>query len=131
MTGMKAYYLSRAVISAGFGLLFGLSGSPWWTAVLVGAAAFAWFLAAPHIGRYSVHPEFGVTALRRDERSQGINDKATRNAFVISMLAVGGMIAYYAAFPAIAVPVAALRWILILGAVVYYSSDFWLRRAQA
>src|SRR5512143_889552 len=95
MTGMKAYYLSRAVISIGFGALFLLSGSSWWVAVLVAAVAFGWFLLAPHIGRYSVHPEFGVTALRRDERSQGINDRAARNAFVISMLVLGGLLVYF------------------------------------
>src|SRR5512143_1614349 len=97
MTGMKAYYLSRAVISIGFGALFLLSGSSWWVAVLVAAVAFGWFLLAPHIGRYSVHPEFGVTALRRDERSQLINDKAARNAFVVSMLAVAGAAIYFEA----------------------------------
>jgi hypothetical protein len=93
MTGMKSYYVSRAIISIAFGVLFA-TGSTWWTGILVGTLAFAWFLLAPHIGRYSVHPEFGITALRRDEHTQVINDKAARNAFVISMLALGGIICF-------------------------------------
>ena len=128
MTGMKAYYLSRAVISAAFGLIFVWTGSPWWAAALVAALAFAWFLIAPRIGRYSVHPEFGVTALRRDERAQVINDRAARNAFVISMLALGGMVIYFGG--AAVVSASILRWVLILGVAVYYVSDFWLRREQ-
>ena len=131
MTGMKAYYVSRAILSIGFGLLFVLGGSPWWTGLLVGAVAFGWFLLAPHIGRYAVHPEFGVTALRRDERTQGINDKAARNAFVITMLVVGGAAIYFEALALVSVPVSLFKWLLILGAVVYYASDIWLRRAHS
>ena len=131
MTGMKSYYFSRAIISIAFGILFALTGSPWSTSVLVGVLAFAWFLLAPHIGRYSVHPEFGVTALRRDERAQVINDKAARNAFVISMLALGGVIAYYGMLALTSIPIAVFKWLLILGVLIYYLSDFWLRKAQS
>jgi hypothetical protein len=131
MTGMKAYYMSRAVISVAFGALFAFTGPSWWTGVIVGTLAFTWFLLAPHIGRYSVHPEFGVTALRRDERAQVINDKAARNAFVISMLALGGIIIYFGTFTVASVPIAVFKWILILGVLVYYVSDFWLRRAHS
>ena len=128
MTGMKSYYVSRAIISIAFGALFA-AGSTWWTGILVGALAFAWFLLAPHIGRYSVHPEFGITALRRDERAQAINDKAARNAFVISMLTLGGIIVYFGTFAVTSVPIAVFKWLLILGALIYYASDFWLRKA--
>lgn len=128
MIGMKSYYVSRAIISVAFGALFA-AGSTWWTGILVGALAFAWFLLAPHIGRYSVHPEFGITALRRDERAQAINDKAARNAFVISMLVLGGMIVYFGTFAVTSVPIAVFKWLLILGALIYYASDFWLRKA--
>ncbi len=131
MTGLKSYYISRTMISIAFGALFVLTGSPWWTGVLVGALTIAWFLLAPHIGRYSVHPEFGVTALRRDERAQAINDKAARNAFVVSMSAMAGIIVYFGTLSSTGVPSAVFKWILILGVVVYYVSDFWLRRAQS
>ena len=131
MTSMKSYYFSRAIISIAFGMLFVLTGSSWWIAMLVSTLAFAWFLLAPHIGRYSVHPEFGVTALRRDERAQAINDKAARNAFVVGMLALGGIIVYYSTLTLTSVPIAVFKWLLILGVLIYYLSDFWLRRAQS
>jgi hypothetical protein len=131
MTGMKAYYISRAIISMAFGTLFLLTGSSWWTGILVSLLAFAWFLMAPHIGRYSVHPEFGVTALRRDELTQVINDKAARNAFIVSMLALGGTILYFGTLSLTSVSIAVFKWILILGVVVYYVSDFWLRKAHS
>ena len=127
---MKSYYVSRALISIAFGVLFA-ADSTWWTGILVGTLAFAWFLLAPHIGRYSVHPEFGITALRRDERAQVINDKAARNAFVISMLALGGIIVYFGIFALTSVPIAVFRWLLIIGVLIYYVSDFWLRKAHS
>jgi hypothetical protein len=130
MTGMKSYYVSRALISIAFGVLFAADSS-WWTGILVGTLAFAWFLLAPHIGRYSVHPEFGITALRRDERAQVINDKAARNAFVISMLALGGIIVYFGIFALTSVPIAVFKWLLIIGVLIYYVSDFWLRKAHS
>ena len=129
--GMRAYYASRAVLSVLFGALFVLAGSPWWSGVLVAGLAFGWFLAAPRIGRYSVHPEFGVTALRRDERSQAINDRAARNAFVICMLALGALAAYSTGLGLSSLPVAVFKWLLILGVLVYYATDFWVRRTQA
>ncbi len=131
MTGMKAYYLSRALISIAFGALVAVSGSAWWLGLAVAVVAFGWFLLAPHIGRYSVHPEFGATALRRDERSQMINDKAARNAFVVSMLAVAAVAIYYEAMAVGSVPVGVIKWLLVLGAVAYYASDFLLRRATS
>ena len=129
MSGMSAYYISRAVISAALGVVLALTGLEWWMAALLGAMAFAFFIWAPHSGRYSVHPELGVTALRRDERTQGINDKAARNAFVVTMLAIAGIAIYFGAIAAVSVPIAMLRWTLVLGVLVYYVSDFVLRRA--
>jgi len=129
MSGMSAYYISRAVISAALGVLLTLSGLEWWMAALLGVIVFAFFVYAPHSGRYSVHPELGVTALRRDERTQVINDKAARNAFVVTMLAIAGMAIYFEAIAAVNVPIAILKWTLVLGVIVYFASDFVLRRA--
>ena len=128
---MNAYYLSRFLLSVLVGVFLIITGSLWWAGLLAALLAFGWFLAAPHIGRYSVHPEFGVTALRRDERSQGINDKAARNAFVISMLVLGAAVIYLGATAAPAVSTDVLKWLLVLGALAYYASDFWLRKAQS
>jgi len=104
MSGMSAYYISRAVISAASGVLLALTGLQWWMATLMGVIVFGLFLWAPRSGRYAVHPEFGVTALRRDEHTQAINDKAARNAFVVTMLAIAGI-------------------------AIYFGSDFFLRRS--
>ena len=129
MSGMTAYYVSRAVISAALTVLLALTGLEWWMAALLGVIVFAFFVWAPHSGRYSVHPELGVTALRRDERTQVINDKAARNAFVVTMLAIAGTAIYFGAIAAVSVPIAMLKWTLVLGVLVYFVSDFVLRRA--
>ncbi len=131
MTGMTAYYLSRAVISIAFGVLFVLSGSAWWVGLLVAVVAFGWFLVAPHTGRYAVHPELGVTALQRDERSQLINDKAGRNAFVVTMIALAALVLYSGAASLAGVPLHALEGLLVLGIAVYYVSDIWLRKTAS
>jgi hypothetical protein len=128
MTGMMPYYISRAVMSVAFGALFAVTGSPWWTAILIGGLMFALFLWAPRSGRYSVHPEFGITALRRDERTQTINDQAARNAFVVSMLTLGGTAVYFGTFALAEVPVAVFKLILVIGVLTYFVSDLWLRQ---
>ncbi len=128
MSGMRSYYISRIVVAVGFGALFFLGGAPWWQAALVALAAIAWFWWAPRSGRYQVNPELGMTPLRRDERSQGINDTAGRNAFIVVMLVTGATAVYAGLTGSTQVPVRALNWLLILGVVVYYGSDFWLRR---
>ena len=129
MSGMSAYYISRAAISAALGVLLALTGLQWWMAALLGAIVFGLFVWAPRSGRYAVHPEFGVTALRRDEHTQAINDKAARNAFVVTMLAMAGIAIYLGSIAAASVPVAVLRYMLILGALTYFTSDFFLRRS--
>jgi len=95
----------------------------------MGALAFGFFLWAPHSGRYVVHPELGVTALRRDEQAQAINDRAARNAFVIMGLALAGLAIYYGSYVHANVPVTLLSYTLILGVAVYFISDLRLRRA--
>lgn len=123
---MTAYYISRLGVSIAFGVLWFLTGTAWWMALLVGLGTFAWFLWAPRSGRYSVRPELGVTALRRDERTQSVNDKAARNGFVITMLALAALAIY---FSASAIPTQVLSWVLILGALTYLISDVILRRS--
>lgn len=130
MSGLRSYYVSRTVVALGFGLLFYLGGATGWQAALVGGAAIAWFLWAPHSGRYHVDPSLGVTALQRDERGQAITDQAGRNAFVGLMLAVLAIAVYAAASGVTQVPAAAVSWLMILGGLVYFGSDFWLRRRR-
>ena len=129
MTGMSAYYTSRAVISAAFGILLAFTGLEWWMATLIGVVVFGFFLWAPRSGRYAVYPELGVTALRRDERTQTINDKAARHAFVVTMLAIAGIVIYFGGSAPAVVSVRVLEYTLILGALTYFVSDFFLRRS--
>src|SRR5512146_3318640 len=120
MTGMRAYYVSRAVLAVLLGALAVMTGWDWWLGLLVAALVFGWFLLAPRIGRYAVQPQAGVTALRRDELSQVINDKAARNAFVATALAMGGVLVYCGLSAVSSVPLAVLDWLLIFGVAVYY-----------
>jgi hypothetical protein len=129
MTGMTRYYVGRAVVAIALGLLFAFTGSPWWVAALIGGLVLAFFLWAPQSGRYAVQPEHGVTALRRDERTQAINDKAARNAFVLSMLTLGAIAVYFGSVAPALVPVTLLNLVLALGALTYFASDVWLRRS--
>ncbi len=129
MSGMSAYYLSRAVISAAWGILLALTGLEWWMAMLMGVIVFGLFLWAPHSGRYAVHPEFGITALRRDERTQTINDKAARNAFIVTMVVIAGISIYFGSIASATMPVILLRYTLILAVMAYFVSDFILRRS--
>jgi len=131
MRGMKWYYVSRALFAAALGAVLVLGGSAWWIGAAAGTLALAWFLAAPHVGRYTVHPDHGATALRRDERGAAINSSAARNGFVVSMLAIAGIIIYVGAFAMDGVPAPVLQWLLALGVVTYYASDFWLRRMHS
>ncbi len=129
MTSMSRYYVSRVVISLAFGILFALTGSPWWMAVLVSTVLIAAFLYAPHSGRYAVRPELGVMALQRDERTQTVTDRAARNAFVVTMLVIAAMALYFGPISPVGVPVVALKLTLVLGALTYFLSDFLLRRS--
>ena len=128
MSGMTGYYVSRAVLSVALGALFVLAGSAWWVGLIAGALAFLLFLLAPHSGRYVVDPRLGPAALQRDERTQSISAAAARNAYVVSMLALGGIIVYFGLVALGDVPIMVLDGLLILGVLVYYVSDFLLRR---
>jgi len=130
MPGMTAYYVSRTLISAGFGGLLAATGATWWMAALTAGTVFLLFLWAPQSGRYAVHPELGVTALRRDERAQGITDKAARHAFVVVIGVVLALVLCYGRHEPAGVPVSALDLLLALGALTYFGADLWLRHAS-
>ena len=129
MTGMTWYYVSRAAISIAVGGLFVLAGAPWWMAAGVGVVALAFFMWAPRSGRYAVRHEDGVTALRRDERTQAITNRAARNGFALTMLSLAGLILYFELVAYSDVPVSALALVLLIGTVTHFASDLWFRRA--
>lgn len=129
MTELTLYYLSRAILCIAFALFLAVTGMQAWLAAVMGLVSFGLFLWAPHSGRYAVHPELGVTAMRRDERTQGINDKAARNAFVIMALATAAIIIYTRSTGMDTIPAALVEANLVLSAIVYFVSDWFLRRA--
>ena len=129
MRGLSRYYISRTLISAALGGLFALTGASWWMALLATATAFAFFLWAPRSGRYAVQPRFGVTALRHDERTRALSDKAARNAFVVTILAVAAIAVYFGSVAQTDVPIAFLSGAIALAALTYFLSDLWLRRS--
>lgn len=122
------YYISRAGLSLALGGLLVLTGTRFWVAGLLTAVILAMFILAPLSGRYSVHPEHGMTALRRDERTRSVNDQAGRNGFIAAMLALGGAAFYFGLSGAALIPVAVLEIILGVGILVYFVSDLLLRR---
>jgi len=125
---MAVYYISRLILSGAAGVLLALTGLPWWVAALTSLATLAFFLWTPRSGRYRVQPQAGVTALRRDERTQAIANQAARNAFVVTMLAIGGLILYFGLIAPAGVPLVTLQGTLLLGLATYLVSDLLLRR---
>lgn len=122
------YYISRAVLSILLAGLLYLTGSQLWTSVLIGGILLVLFFLAPISGRYAVHPEFGITALRRDDFTKSVNDKAARNGFVASMLMAAGAAGYASIFGGGYISASVLMAIVLFGLLVYYISDFVLRR---
>lgn len=128
MNGMLGYWISRTLLSAVLGLLLYLVGAAWWLAVLVGIAAMGWFAWAPKSGRYAVTATTGEMPMRRDERGELIRDRAARNGFVGLMLAAAALGVYAALAGLSDVPSAAVSGLVLLGFLVYFASDLWLRR---
>jgi hypothetical protein len=128
MNGRVRYYLSRALISLAFGCVFLLAGASWWLAPIVAAVTFGFFLWAPLSGRYVVDEESGAGLLRRDERSEAISGQAARCGWGAIILSLGVVIIYYGLVSESDVPVAVLSLVLVVGSVVYWATDLWLRR---
>ena len=67
-------------------------------------------------------------AARRDERTQAIADKAGRNSFLVLMLAVASIAVYFGSIARTDVPIALVCLLCLLGMVVHFAADIWLRR---
>jgi len=126
---MMPYYLSRMGLTVIIGIFLFATGSSIWISILISVLLLALFIWAPHSGRYSVHPEFGITALRRDEFTEVINDKAARNAFVVSMLVLAAITVYFGYAGLILIPASVLKWTLAFGVLTYYGTDLWMRKS--
>jgi hypothetical protein len=126
---MKSYYISRGVLSILFsGAVYLISGSVW-VGALSAVLVFATFVLLSRSGRYVVRPDEGATALRRDERTENINQRSGLNAWVVVAVAGSGLVLYYSLISPGDVPVGLLGSLLLLGLATYYVSDFWLRRS--
>jgi hypothetical protein len=125
---MVTYYVSRMVIAAVLGYVLVVGGLVWWMGLMVASSVVAFFVLAPRSGRYVVRVQGGPIPLRRDERSQRIADKAGRNGFVATTLALGGLAIVYGSLLGRLVPVHALAAVLGLAVFVYAISDVGLRR---
>ena len=127
---LMPYYLSRTALSIAFGFLLFVTGSPLLHSIIIGGLLIALFLYAPHSGRYSVHPEFVLTPLRRDEHTQTINNVAARNAFVVSMLVISAIVIYFGSFGAVNISISIIKMVVAIEALTYFISDFWLRKSH-
>ncbi len=125
---MTQYYLSRGLVALAFGALWLATGSSWLAAGLAAGVAFGLFLLAPKSGLYAVHPERGVTAMADDERTRAIRDKAARNAFIATMLGLGGLEMYFQSQGLEAIPFRAANYLLLFGVAVYWLFNILLRR---
>jgi hypothetical protein len=125
---MKRYYLSRAVVSIVFGGLLYLVSGYAWVGLLAAVLAFGTFVFLSRSGRYRVNPQQGVTALRRDERTQQVNQRSGRTAWVVVTILGSGLVLYYGLLAPGDVPTGLLGGVLLTGLLAYYISDFWLRK---
>ncbi len=128
MSGLRRYYIGRALISAAFGAMLFLGGLPWWMALLATAFLLVIFLLLPHSGRYVVEPGARTSALRRDERNLQISNRAGSIAFAVIMISVGALAIYFGQIRQADVPAAWLSFVIALGALSYFVADVWLRR---
>jgi len=125
---MMKYYVSRVAVTVVAVAVLLLAGAPWWMVTVGGVLVLGFFLLAPRSGRYVVKAERRSTALRRDEWTQAMVNKAGRNGFVALMLAAAGVGVYWGSIAKTGVPAFVLYLLVALGWMVYFASDFWLRR---
>ena len=125
---MKSYYMSRAVISIAFGGLVWLVSGYLLAGVLIAAVVFIMFLYLYRSGRNRIDPQKGISALRRDEWTQSINNRSGRNAWVVVAILGSSIVLYYGLLSPGDVPVSLLGGVLLIGLVTYYVSDYWMRK---
>jgi len=123
-----SYYLSRLMLALFFGALFLLMGATWWfTGGVVALITLVSWFRTPKSGRYVVQPEKGVRAIQRDERTQHIVDKASRNGFITLNLIFLGLIVYSKIAGTDSIPIFIVALMIGVGFGVYLISDVILR----
>ncbi len=81
------YYMTRALMSLGFGIWAALALHTWMGGLLFGLLLFGGFLWYAHSGWYLIDLSTPLFPLRRDERGQSI-----RNQALVFAVAVGGIV---------------------------------------
>ncbi len=99
MKGLSWQYLfSRFLLVALLALVMVALGAPVWMVLLVLALSMAALLLLVRSGRYTIRPESDLLPLRRDERGEDINRRASTYGFVVVMLLLGAAILLYTIF---------------------------------
>jgi predicted MFS family arabinose efflux permease len=118
----SSYVVTRALIAAGLGFLIGWK-TVWWTGVLTGVAALAFFLWAPSSGRYRVQAGGGATPMRLDERTRALRNRAARDGFLVLMLGQAALVLTFVLIRPGDIPIELLMIMLGLGFLTYFVSD--------
>lgn len=100
MKGLSSqYWFSRFLLVALLALVMVELGAPVWMILLGLALSMVALLLLVRSGRYTIRPESDLLPLRRDERGEDINRRASTYGFVVVMVLLGAAILLYAIFP--------------------------------
>lgn len=99
MKGLSSqYWFSRFLLVALLALVMIALGAPVWMVLLGLALSMAALLLLVRSGRYAIRPESDLLPLRRDERGEDINRRASTYGFVVVMVLLGAAILLYTIF---------------------------------
>ncbi len=99
MKGLSSrYWFSRFLLVALLALVMVALGAPVWMVLLGLALSMAALLLLVRSGRYAIRPESDLLPLRRDERGEDINRRASTYGFVVVMVLLGAAILLYTIF---------------------------------
>jgi hypothetical protein len=113
-----AYYLSRAILSAGFAILvMGFT----WKAVVLFLILFGLFALYLHSGWFLVDPSHPLTPLRRDEHGRQIQRVALIAAVVVAILFY---VISMQASPLVGIPLITGPVALSIGVLTYFVKQF-------
>lgn len=100
MKGLSSqYWFSRFLLVALLALVMIALRAPIWMVLLGLALSMAALLLLVRSGRYAIRPESDLLPLRRDERGEDINRRASNYGFVVVMVLLGAAVLLYAIFP--------------------------------
>jgi formate hydrogenlyase subunit 3/multisubunit Na+/H+ antiporter MnhD subunit len=134
MKGLSSqYWFSRFLLVALLALVMVALGAPIWMVLLVLALSMAALLLLVRSGKYAIRPESDLLPLRRDERGEDINRRASTYGFVVVMVLLGAAILLYTIFPGSPLarritPLDAMQLIIAAGLITRVLSEVLLRQ---